>query len=82
VRSRTMAAMEAVLSLGLAGAYLAAGPVLRAVDAQTVYVIAGFFAVAATIVLLPLVRLRSDGGRPGGPGRAVTEPTVREPATM
>ena len=33
VRSRTMAALEAVLSLGLAVAYLAAGPVLRLVGA-------------------------------------------------
>src|SRR3990170_4318367 len=51
VRSRTMAALEAVLSLGLAIAYLAAGPVLRVVEAQTVYVIAGVFAVGATLVL-------------------------------
>lgn len=82
VRSRTMAALEAVLSLGLAAAYLAAGPVLRVVEAQTVYVIAGFFAVAATFVLLPLVRLRADGGRPAGPGPAVQQPTTEERATV
>ena len=34
VRSRAMAALEAVLSLGLAIAYLAAGPVLRLVEAR------------------------------------------------
>jgi MFS family permease len=82
VRSRTMAAMEAVLSLGLAGAYLAAGPVLRLVDPQTVYVIAGAFAVGATIVLLPVVRLRTDEGRPSDPGAAVRQPTVGERVPM
>jgi MFS family permease len=82
VRSRTMAALEAVLSLGLAAAYLAAGPVLRVVEAQTVYVIAGFFAVAATLVLLPLVRLRTDGGRPPGPGPSLRQPTTEERATV
>jgi MFS family permease len=82
VRSRTMAAMEAVLSLGLAVAYLAAGPVLR-VGAQTVYRIAGVFAIGATAVLLPLVRLKADGGRtPGGVEDDVTQPTVEEPATV
>jgi MFS family permease len=82
VRSRTMAALEAVLSFGLAVAYLAAGPVLRAVGAQTVYVIAGAFALGATLVLLPLVRLRADVGRTGGLGPALPEPTTEERATV
>ena len=83
VRSRTMAALEAVLSLGLAIAYLAAGPVLRLVEAQTVYVIAGAFAVGATLVLLPLVRLRTgDGGRETGPGAVAPQPTIGERATV
>jgi MFS family permease len=82
IRSRTMAAQEAVLSFGLAIAYLAAGPLLRVVSAQSVYVIAGVFAVGATIVLLPLVRLRADGGRSAGPGRDVRQPTVEEHATV
>lgn len=82
VRSRTMAAMEAVLSLGLAIAYLAAGPVLRVVEAQTVYVIAGVFAVGATIVLLPLVRLRTDEARATAPAGPVTQPTVGERVAM
>jgi MFS family permease len=82
VRSRTMAALEAVLSLGLAIAYLAAGPVLRAVGPQTVYVIAGVFALGATFVLLPLVRLRADDGRTGGLERPVLEPTTGERATV
>jgi MFS family permease len=83
VRSRTMAALEAVLSLGLAGAYIAAGPVLRVVDPQTVYLIAGVFALGATVVLLPLLRLRSDeGGRTTGPGPALEEPTTSQRATV
>jgi len=77
-----MAALEAVLSLGLAIAYLAAGPVLRLVEAQSVYVIAGVFALGATLVLLPLVRLRADGGRSTGPGVPVQEPTTGERATV
>ena len=82
VRSRTMAALEAVLSLGLVVAYLAAGPVLRVVDPQTVYLIAGVFALGATVVLLPLLRLRSDGGRTTGPGPALEEPTTSQRATV
>lgn len=82
VRSRTMAALEAVLSIGLAGSYLAAGPILRVVAPQTAYVIAGVFAAGATIVLLPLVRLRADGGRPGGAGAEATQPTVEAPLTV
>jgi MFS family permease len=82
VRSRTMAALEAVLSLGLAGSYLAAGPVLRLVAPQTTYVIAAVFAVGATVVLLPLVRLKADGGRPGGAEAGVIQPTVGEPAAV
>ena len=76
VRSRTMAALEAVLSVGLAGSYLAAGPILQVVAPQTAYVIAGVFAAGATVVLLPLIRLRADGGRPPGAEAEVTQPTV------
>ncbi len=82
VRSRTMAALEAVLSLGLAAAYLAAGPVLRVVEPQTVYVIAGVFALGATIVLIPLVRLRADHGRASGPEGVLPEPTTEDHATV
>jgi MFS family permease len=60
VRSRVMAGFDAVLSLGLAIAYVFAGPVLRAVGpehAQYVYLIGGVAATAATLVLLPLRRL-------------------------
>ena len=84
VRSRTMAALEAVLSLGLAIAYLAAGPILRLVEAQTVYVIAGVFAVGATLVLLPLIRLKTDGehGRETGPANVVPQPTTPDRTTV
>jgi MFS family permease len=82
VRSRTMAALEAVLSLGLAGSYLAAGPVLRVVAPQTAYLIAGVFAAGATLVLLPLIRLKTDGGRPGGVGADAAQPTVGAGATV
>jgi MFS family permease len=67
VRSRTMSAFEGVLSLGLAFAYIAAGPVLSAVGPQPVYVIAAAFALGATLVLLPLLRLRREHEEPGGP---------------
>jgi MFS family permease len=82
VRSRTMAALEAVLSLGLAGSYLAAGPVLRLVAPQTAYVLAGFFALAATLVLVPLLRLKVDGGRPAGVEVEASQPTVGQPAAV
>jgi MFS family permease len=58
VRSRTMAAFESTLSLGLAVAFVAAGPVLDAVGPQPVYRIGGAFALGSTLVLLPLLRLR------------------------
>jgi MFS family permease len=58
VRSRTMAAFEAILSLGLVIAYVLAGPVLRAVGPQPVYRLGGLTALIAAITLAPLVRLR------------------------
>jgi hypothetical protein len=53
-----MAAFEAVLSLGLAIAYILAGPVLRAVGPQPVYRIGGLTALVAALTLSPLIRLR------------------------
>jgi MFS family permease len=82
VRSRTMAALEAVLSIGLAGAYLAAGPILRVVAPQTAYVIAGVFATGAAFVLLPLLRLPPEGRRPDGAEAIPTQPTVADRATV
>ena len=60
VRSRTMAAFDAVLSLGLAIAYVLAGPVLRALGPQPVYRLGGVSALAAAIALAPLLRLRRE----------------------
>jgi MFS family permease len=57
VRSRVLAAFDAVLSLGLAFAYILAGPVLAAIGPQTVYLLGGFAAVIATGVLFPLRHL-------------------------
>lgn len=73
IRSRTMAAFEAVLSLGLAAAYLLAGPVLEAIGPRAVYVVGGAAALAAAFVLLPLGRLRvveeiADGVDPAPDG--------------
>ncbi|MGZ8578094.1 MAG: MFS transporter [Actinomycetota bacterium] len=70
VRSRTMAAFEAVLSAGLAVAYLLAGPALDLVGAQGVYRIGGATALVAAVTLVPLLRLRheADGSDlPEGP---------------
>jgi len=60
VRSRTMAAFDAVLSLGLAIAYLLAAPVLHRLGPQPVYRLGGLSALAAAIALAPLVRLRRE----------------------
>ena len=60
VRSRTMAAFEALLSLGLFVAYLAAIPLLRAVEPQRVYLIGGLAATGAAVVLVPLLALRRE----------------------
>ncbi len=68
VRSRTNAAFEAVLSFGLAIAYLMAGPVLAAVGPQAVYKIAGGAALLAAIALTPLLRLRRDPTQLGEQG--------------
>jgi len=63
VRSRTNAAFEAVLSIGLAAGYLLAGPVLSVVSPQGAYRIAAAAALVAAAWLLPLRRLdRPDGG--------------------
>jgi len=79
VRSRTMAAFEAVLSLGLAIAYILAAPVLRAIGPQPVYRLGGAAALAAAITLVPLVRLRREPQADQPVGEAATEP--RFPST-
>jgi MFS family permease len=57
VRSRVMAGFDALLSIGIAIAYIFAGPVLKLLDAQGVYGIGGISAGLAAIILLPLLRL-------------------------
>jgi MFS family permease len=60
VRSRTMAAFDAVLSFGLAIAYVAAGPVLRVMSPQSVYRLGALGAGVATLILFPLLKLRHE----------------------
>jgi MFS family permease len=60
IRSRTVAAFEAVLSFGLAVAYIAAGPVLQVLSPQAVYRVAALGAGGALLILLPLLRLRTE----------------------
>jgi MFS family permease len=80
VRSRVMAAFEAAVSLGLAVAYLMAGPVLRAVGPQVSYRLGGLSALAAALLLLPMLRLRSGGDDPADAGDArEIEPERAEP---
>ena len=57
-----MAAFEAVVSLGLAVAYLLAGLVLKALGPQATYRLGGLSALAAALVLLPMLALRRDDG--------------------
>ena len=72
IRSRTMAGFEAVLSFGLAIAYLVAGPALAFVGAQGVYRIGGVTAALAALTLLPFCgsgrprRFGPAGGHPSG----------------
>jgi MFS family permease len=60
VRSRTMAAFEALLSLGLFVAYLLAIPALRALEPQRIYLLGGIAAAATALVLAPLLGLRRE----------------------
>lgn len=84
VRSRTMAAFEAVISLGLAVSYIVAGPMLQAVGPQGTYLIGGVAALAAAVMLAPLRRLRQTGepdevSPPAAPGAAVLGEPVAPP---
>jgi MFS family permease len=60
VRSRVMAASEAVLSVALAAGYGLAGPVLALTSAQGLYVVAGVGAVVATSIMLPIALRRRE----------------------
>ncbi len=79
VRSRTMAAFEAVISLGLAVSYIVAGPMLQAVGPQGIYLIGGVAALAAAIMLAPLRRLRQTGEPDGVPSPAAPAALIGEP---
>jgi MFS family permease len=65
VRSRTNAAFEAVLSVGLAAGYLLAGPVLGMVSPQGAYRIGAVGAFIAALFLLKLRRLDRPHGDDG-----------------
>jgi MFS transporter, DHA3 family, macrolide efflux protein len=69
VRSRVVAAYEAVLSLGLAFAYIFGGPALKAFGPQGVYLVGGVASVLTAIVLLPILKLRHE------------EPTTERPVS-
>jgi MFS family permease len=57
VRSRVMAGFDALLSMGIAIAYIFAGPALKLLGPQGVYGIGGISAAVAATILLPLLRL-------------------------
>jgi MFS family permease len=73
VRSRVMAAFEAVVSFGLAAAYIMAGQVLGVMGPQSTYRVGGISALAAALLLVPMLALRRTAGRPGE-GVAASEP--------
>jgi MFS family permease len=70
VRSRTFAAVGAVISFGFGISYIVAAPILRAVGPQAAYRIAGVGAAVAALVLLPLMRLRESTPRADDDERA------------
>ena len=53
VRSRVMAGFDALLSLGIAVAYVFAGPVLERLGPKGVYGVGGVSAAVAAVLLLP-----------------------------
>jgi MFS family permease len=56
VRSRVMAASDAVVHITLAVGYVLAGPVLALTSAQGLYVAAGVSSAVAALILLPIAR--------------------------
>ena len=58
VRSRVMAGFDALLSLGIALAYVFAGPVLEWLGPKGVYGVGGISAALAAVLLLPILQLR------------------------
>jgi len=78
VRSRVMAAFEAVVSFGLAAAYIAAGPVLKALGPQPTYRLGGLSALVAALLLVPLLALRHGGPEEGTAADEPEEPIAPE----
>ncbi len=62
VRSRVMAGFDALLSVGIAIAYVFAGPALKVLGPKGVYGIGGASAAVAALLLLPMLRLRREEG--------------------
>jgi len=56
VRSRVIAALEAVFLLGLAGSFLFAGPLVDALGPKAAYALAGGGCAATAVMLFPLLR--------------------------
>ena len=67
---------EALLSIGIAVAYIFAGPVLKVLGPQGVYGIGGISAGVAAVILLPLLRLRREEPAQDGLERFVARPNV------
>lgn len=63
VRSRVIAALEAVFLLGLAASFLFAGPLVDALGAKAAYALAGAGCAVTALMLIPLVRQRRSSAR-------------------
>jgi len=61
IRSRVMASTDALLSLGVAVGYAAAGPLVAWLGPHVLYVAAGVGALMGTGLLVPLWRVRGTG---------------------
>jgi MFS family permease len=76
VRSRVMAGFDALLSLGIAIAYVFAGPVLEWLGPKGVYGVGGVSALVAAVLLLPILRLRHAAAATSGIEGAIAPPEI------
>jgi MFS family permease len=76
VRSRVMAGFDALLSLGIAVAYVFAAPVLEALGPKGVYGVGGVSAAVAAVLLLPVLRLRRGTEAESGMDGIVAPPDI------
>jgi MFS family permease len=76
VRSRAIAGFEALASIGLAIAYVAAGPMLSAVGPRVLYRIAGVTAAVSFVLLFPLLRVANETPEVQEPAEVVPSPIV------